>query len=86
MCSLKCLKFCLSDSKGLSMKQVSDHIVSDGRNIIPPPRQLPIWAKFILCFFKGFGVMLWVCAFFVFLSWEPFGTAPSNVYNVSNCD
>ena len=50
---------------------------------MPKPKETPMLIKFILSFFNGFGPLLWIACFFVFLSWEPFGTPPSNIYNLA---
>ena len=58
-------------------------LLRDGENTIPRAADLPVWVKFILCFFGGFNPLLWVASVFVFLSYEPFGTPPSNIYNLA---
>ena len=53
-----------------------------GHNVLKPPFRIPVWVRFVLCFFSGFQPLLWIATIFVFLSWQPFGTPPSNVYNL----
>ena len=67
---------------GLSASAAAAKLAEHGPNVVSPPKTTPLWAKFILAFFSGFAPMLWIATFFVFLSWEPFGTPPSNVYNL----
>lgn len=52
-----------------------------GPNVINPPKDWPIWAKFIFCFFHGFAPLLWVATILAFISWQPF--APDNPYNLT---
>ena len=55
----------------------------NGKNVLSAPLQKPMWLKFIGSFFSGFGPLLWVASLFVFLAWQPFGTPPTNVYNLA---
>ena len=41
-----------------------------------------MWFRFMQCFLVGFAPLLWIAAGIVFLSWKPFGTPPSNSYNL----
>ena len=72
-----------SETNGIATHTLNARIEIHGPNCIPPPKELHIVLKFILCFFTGFGPLLWIACFFVFLSWQPFGTPPSNVYNLA---
>ena len=68
---------------GLVESEANFRLLRDGENAIPRAADLPVWVKFILCFFGGFNPLLWVASVFVFLSYEPFGTPPSNIYNLA---
>ena len=68
---------------GLTSEQAKKLLHEHGYNEMAKAYQTPIWLKFIYCFFSGFAPLLWVAAFFVFLSWKPFGTPPSNIYNLA---
>ena len=72
-----------SETNGIATHTLNARLEIHGPNSIPPPKELHIVLKFLLCFFTGFGPLLWIACFFVFLSWKPFGTAPSNVYNLA---
>ena len=67
---------------GLDPQEAAARIRQFGPNVVDPPREWPLWAKFAFAFFSGFAPLLWVATFLVFLSWEPFGTPPSNLYNL----
>ena len=62
--------------RGVDEQAVAARLAEYGRNVIPPPKELPLWVKFILAFFVGFAPLLWVAAFFVFLSWQVGGAPP----------
>lgn len=68
---------------GLSSKRAADKLAANGPNIMPQSREAPIWFRFIMSFFSGFSLLLWFACAFVFISWEPFGTPPSNIYNLA---
>jgi magnesium-transporting ATPase (P-type) len=68
--------------RGVDEEAVAARLAEYGKNTIPPPKELPLAVKFFLAFFSGFAPLLWVSAFFVFLSWQPFGTPPGNEYNL----
>jgi sodium/potassium-transporting ATPase subunit alpha len=72
-----------SYERGLNKEQVAVAQVRYGKNSLPTPKERPLWIKFVLSFFSGFAPLLWVSTLFVFLSWEPFGTPPSNIYNLA---
>ena len=69
-------------TEGLASNAAAARAVKHGKNVLSPPRATPMIARLGLAFVSGFTPLLWVAALFVFLSWEPFGTAPSNVYNL----
>jgi sodium/potassium-transporting ATPase subunit alpha len=75
--------FKTSHIHGLTAARTKDQLATLGPNILPPSNELPLWMKFITCFFSGFNPLLWIASIFVFLSWKPFGTPPSNVYNLA---
>ena len=72
-----------SETNGIMTHTLNARLEIHGPNRIPPPKELHIVLKFMLCFFTGFGPLLWISCFFVFLSWQPFGIPPSNVYNLA---
>ena len=49
-----------------------EQIKLNGLNEIPPPRELPWWAKLLLCFTTGFSPLLWVSSVILIISWQPF--------------
>ncbi len=67
---------------GLQDATAHARLIHDGPNVADPPKDWPVWAKFIFAFFSGFAPILWVAAFLAFISWRPLGEAPSNVYNL----
>ncbi len=71
-----------SIAHGLQDVTAHARLIHDGPNISDPPKDWPIWAKFIFAFFSGFAPILWIAAFLAFISWRPLGEAPSNVYNL----
>ena len=72
-----------NETNGIAVHTLNARMEIHGPNVIAPPKELHIVFKFILCFVTGFCPLLWISCFFVFLSWQPFGTAPSNVYNLA---
>ena len=68
---------------GLSCTDAKVRLAKFGSNCIAKSKEQPLWVKFLLSFFKGFSPILWVAAFFVFLSWKPFGSPPTDVYNLA---
>ena len=67
---------------GLLPAEAARRLTEDGPNVIPPPHSTPVIVRFLLAFVSGFGLLLWFAVFCVFLSWQPFGTPPSNIYNL----
>lgn len=65
-----------SSSKGLKETECKVRLQKYGHNKIKPPKRNYL-KKFISYFFGGFCWILWIAAFFVFLSWKPFGDPPS---------
>lgn len=57
-------------------------MIENGPNVLPKVKESPMFIKFLLCFTTGFAPLLWISFIFVFLSYEPFGTPPSNQYNL----
>lgn len=57
---------------GLIESQVNQRIGEYGLNQIPRPKELPMWAKFLLSLTAGFSPLLWVASVVLFISWEPF--------------
>lgn len=71
-------------SVGYGLKQVtaSARLAKNGPNLVNPPTDWPWWCKLVFVHFSGFAPLLWVATFLVFLSWQPFGTPPTNLYNL----
>lgn len=46
-------------------------LAADGRNVLHPPRELPLFVNFLLYLFEGFGLLLWAgaCVFIIFSKW-----------------
>ena len=59
-------------STGLSIIAALELLQSNGPNVVPKPRELTMWIKFLLCFVDGFNPILIVAAILAFLSWQPF--------------
>ncbi|CAM9381039.1 unnamed protein product, partial [Phaeothamnion confervicola] len=77
------IQSCLfSLTAGLNADTAERRLHENGRNVIAPPRGLPLWVRFLLCFVSGFAPLLWVAAGVVFLSWKPFGSGASGTYNL----
>jgi sodium/potassium-transporting ATPase subunit alpha len=71
-----------SIATGLTREFAQERLQKLGQNIVKPAKQLPLWAKFLLCFVTGFAPLLWTASGLSFISWEPFGTPPTNLYNL----
>jgi len=76
-------RFSADITYGLTQEEAAKRLAKYGPNEMTKPYEHPVWLKFILSFFSGFAPLLWIACFFVFLSWEPFGTPPSNIYNLA---
>ena len=48
--------------------------------MVNPPKDWPLWAKFLFSFTSGFAPLLWIATVLVFLSWQPF--CPTCLYNL----
>ncbi len=68
--------------KGLTMNLAKRRLVDNGPNMVDPPKDYPLWMKFFFSFISGFAPLLWIATALVFISWEPLGTPPSNLYNL----
>ena len=44
---------------GLSTAEAASRAAQHGQNILKPPRQTPMWARFLLSFVSGFNPLLW---------------------------
>lgn len=79
-----CIWFVLFLSVGYGLKHVTAtaRLSKNGPNLVIPPADWPWWCKLVLVHFSGFAPLLWVATFLVFLSWQPFGTPPTNLYNL----
>jgi sodium/potassium-transporting ATPase subunit alpha len=76
-------RFSADITYGLTPEEAVKRLAKHGPNEMTKPYEHPVWLKFILSFFSGFAPLLWIACFFVFLSWKPFGTPPSNIYNLA---
>ena len=74
--------FKTSLATGVEKEEAVARLSKNGPNIIPTAKQLPLWAKFFLSFTTGFAPLLWGASALAFISWEPFGTPPTNLYNL----
>ena len=70
-------------SLGLDDEVAQRLLIKDGRNVLSAPLVRPLYLKFLLSFFNGFAPLLWVASFICFLSWKPFGSPPTDVYNLA---
>ena len=68
---------------GLDPSTAAARLKEMGPNVIDAVKTRPLWMKCLLTFVSGFSPLLWVACFFVFLSWKPFGTPPTDVYNLA---
>ena len=68
---------------GITTEAAASRLIEMGPNVIDSVKTRPLWLKCILCFVSGFSPLLWGACFFVFLSWKPFGTPPTDVYNLA---
>jgi magnesium-transporting ATPase (P-type) len=80
---LLCRNFKTSVVRGLDEELAQVRLLNDGPNVVAPARQVPLVVKLLLSLVSGFAPLLWVACFFVFLSWKPFGSPPTNVYNLA---
>ena len=69
--------------RGLVSSEAATRLLKNGPNCIPPSQEYSLWVKFLLSFLSGFSPLLWFAAFFVFLSWKPFGTPPSDLFSLA---
>lgn len=76
-------RVCSNLVNGLSNANATDRLKKYGPNLVSKVKDRPLWVKFFLSFLSGFSPLLWVATFFVFLSWKPFGSPPSDVYNLA---
>ena len=54
---------------GLTQAQAAALLIKEGKNILSPPKELPLAVKFILFLFEGFGLLLWAGAILCFIAW-----------------
>jgi sodium/potassium-transporting ATPase subunit alpha len=64
---------------GLLSNQAKSLLDSNGPNVIPPPKDYPIYVKYFLCYIRGFNGPLLIASLFAYLSWQPF--CPTCTYN-----
>lgn len=69
--------------EGMTTEAAASRLNEMGPNVIDRVKTRPLWMQCILCFVGGFSPLLWGACFFVFLSWKPFGTPPTDVYNLA---
>eukprot|EP01038_Epipyxis_sp_PR26KG_P006569 gene6569-9029_t len=67
---------------GLTSVRAKQIFIDKGPNKLIASAPWPLWMKAFFSLFSGFGPLLWTASFFVFLSWKPFGTPPTNLYNL----
>jgi len=68
---------------GLTSFAAANLLKYNGKNLVSRSGELSLWSKCALSFFSGFAPLLWVACFLAFLSWKPFGSPPSSVYNLA---
>lgn len=85
LCAAEALSNTLGSSavNGLTLEAAATRLQEMGPNIIETVKTRPLWMKCFICFISGFSPLLWTATFFVFLSWKPFGTPPTDVYNLA---
>jgi magnesium-transporting ATPase (P-type) len=67
-----------SITRGLSTSAVAVALKEHGRNVLSPPRDWPLPAKFAFAMFSGFAPLLWVGVIVCFIAWNPLnGGTPS---------
>jgi hypothetical protein len=60
--------------EGLSARSVQDSVLLHGKNVLTPPRQLPlVFLGFLRELFVGFGWLMWVAAIGTALAYQPIG-------------
>jgi sodium/potassium-transporting ATPase subunit alpha len=69
--------------QGLTRAAADARLKQMGPNLIEKVNRRPMWLKCLFCFVSGFNLLLWVAVVLVFLSWKPFGTPPTDVYNLA---
>lgn len=72
-----------SSTHGLSNAQAVELLRIHGPNALPPSKEDPLWLKFMFAYVGGFALLFWFSCIFIFLSWKPFGTPPTDKYNLA---
>ena len=74
--------FCSSIS-GRSSQAVRFLLESQGYNILPKTKEIPLFIRFMSCFFAGFSPILWVAFILAIIAYQPLGIPPTNIYNLA---
>ena len=63
-----CRRYNTSATTGLKDSLAAELLLKNGPNALTPPKQTPKWVKLLKCMLTGFSKLLWVAAFFCFIS------------------
>lgn len=64
-----CRRYATSITTGLTDQVAAELLIKNGPNALTPPKQTPKYIKFLRCMLTGFSKLLWVAAFFCFISY-----------------
>lgn len=77
-------RFHTSADQGLDELVAGSRLVKEGRNVLQPPKDLPLAVKFLITLFEGFGMLLWVGAILCFIAWYPLSyKQDGGIYNLA---
>jgi hypothetical protein len=77
-------RFGTSVDGGHDVAEAVKRLEKEGKNVLEPPRDLPLAIKFILYLFEGFGLLLWAGAILCFIAWYPLSyNQPGGIYNLA---
>jgi magnesium-transporting ATPase (P-type) len=72
-----------TSTAGLTHNQAHQRVNHFGPNALNPPREWPLFMKFIFQLFTGFGPLLWIAASITYLSWRPLGGSNPSIYSLA---
>jgi sodium/potassium-transporting ATPase subunit alpha len=72
-----------SAETGLAPEEVIRRTQFYGPNMVLPAKENPLWIKFIISLFSGFGTLLFVAGSISFLTYIPLGEPNPAVYNLA---
>lgn len=70
----------ISKSNGLTDEIVKEKLISDGKNILSPPKKTPEWIKFLLHFTNFFMILLNIAGILSCIAYALDKTQPINLY------